>query len=96
METTYPIIGICSTHCHQHFISACDPYLEPDGIQSIPLQLIYPRPSVMLSFHLALGLPNWLFASGFLIKTLYTFASHACYIPCPSHPLCVDYSNNIW
>jgi hypothetical protein len=41
---------------------------------------------LILSFHLRLGLPSWLFLSSFPTETLYTILdSHTCYIPRPSH-----------
>jgi hypothetical protein len=65
------------------------------SIQSIPLDLIYLRALLILSFHPCIGLPSGIFPSCFPIKILYAFLfSHACYMPCPSHPS--NYSNYIW
>jgi hypothetical protein len=36
--------------------------------------------------YLCLGFPNGVFPSAFLTKLCIFHPSHACYIPCPSHP----------
>jgi hypothetical protein len=47
--------------------------------------------------HLHFGLPSCLFPSGFPtnILCIHIFQP-SCYIPCPSHPPWLDYSNYIW
>jgi hypothetical protein len=63
-------------------------------IQSIPLHRILPRYILILSSHLSLGLPSGHFPLAFPTRTLYAFLfTHACYIPCPSHPPRLDNSN---
>jgi hypothetical protein len=45
---------------------------------------------LILSSHLLLGLSSGLYTSGFPIRILYAFLfPHACYTPCPSHPLII-------
>ena len=57
------------------------------SIQSIPS---HPTPwssILILSSLLRLGLPSWLFSSGYPTKFLCTplLSHHTCYIPCPYH-----------
>jgi hypothetical protein len=54
------------------------------------------RSILIPSSHLRLGLSSGLFPSGFLIKTLYTFLSHACHVSRPPHSPSFDLSNTIW
>jgi hypothetical protein len=50
-----------------------------------------------LSTHLRLGLPSGLFPSRFPLNILYAFLfPHSCYMPRPSHPSWLDYSNYTW
>jgi hypothetical protein len=60
-------------------------------VQSVTPRLIS---IVITSYHLRLILPTVLFPSGFPTKTV-TVRFHSCYMPCPSHPPCLDYSNCI-
>ena len=66
------------------------------SIQSIPLHPTSWR-SILISFHLRLGLLSGLFPSGFPTKTQYTplLFPHTCYMPRPSHYSRFDYPNNI-
>jgi hypothetical protein len=57
---------------------------------------IYPRPVLILSYHLRLGLPNKLSLSGFLTISYIHSSSHACYMSGPSHNPWLDNSNYIW
>jgi hypothetical protein len=63
------------------------------SIQSVPPHpLSLSQRSVLILFtHLRPGLPSRIFPSGFPTNSLYSFAfSHSCYMPCPSHPPCLD------
>jgi hypothetical protein len=63
-------------------------------IQSVSPHLISLIYILILSSHRHLVLPSGLFPSGFPTKILYAFLfSHACYMPCLSHPSWFDYSN---
>jgi hypothetical protein len=48
--------------------------------------------------HLRLGLSGGLYPSGFPTIVLYAFffSTHSCYMPHPSHPSWLDYSNYTW
>ena len=50
---------------------------------------------LILSSHLSLGLPSFLFSPGFPIKTLYTPLPHTCYTTRPSYSPQFDHPKNI-
>jgi hypothetical protein len=70
------------------------PHPEPD--RSSPYHSIV---SVLtLSTHIRLGLPSGLFPSGFFYQypICVPLLPHSCYMPYPSHPPWLDYSNYTW
>jgi hypothetical protein len=74
-------------------LSTC-PYPEPD--QSSPHH-ISSRTILILSTHLRLGLPSGLLPSSFPTCTRSSpLRSHSCYMPLPSHPPRLHYSNYTW
>jgi hypothetical protein len=75
--------------------SATLPYREPDE-WSPHSQPISGRPLIIISCYLRVGPPSGLSPSGFPAKTLYSLISHACYMPCKSHPPWLHHSNCIW
>jgi hypothetical protein len=54
-------------------------------IQSTSPHPISPRPILILSIHLRLGLPNGLFPSGFRTNNLYAFLFYTIHATCPVH-----------
>jgi len=54
--------------------------------------------SILLFFHIRLGLQSGLFPSGYPTKTLYTslLSLNTCYMPRQSHYSRFDHPNNIW
>jgi hypothetical protein len=65
-------------------------------IQSIPPHPTSIRSMLILSAYLQLGFLSGHFLSGFPTNILYAFLFlHSCYMPCPSHPTWLDYSNYI-
>jgi len=71
-------------------------YTEPN--QSSPsLHPTYWRSVLILPSYFHLGLPNWLFTSGFPAKTMYAHLLICiCYMLCLSHSSCFDHPNSIW
>jgi hypothetical protein len=70
------------------------PYAEPD--RSSPYHHILSK-ILILSTHLRLGL---LVVSFLLalpsISYMHSSPPPSCYMPCPSHSLCLDHSNYVW
>jgi hypothetical protein len=68
-----------------HILSQFNPVIPPHPI------------SILIFFHLRLGLPSGLFPSGFATKILYALllSPYTCYIPCPSHHPWLEHSNYI-
>jgi hypothetical protein len=81
-----------SSPCSQQ--PATSPYPEPAESTPHPLPANLPKINSD-PIRLRLRLPNGLFPSGFPIKTLYTFLSHACHMPRLPHPPRFDLRNNI-
>jgi hypothetical protein len=76
--------------------STC-PCPEPDQTSSYHHILISLRSILILSTHLCLGLYSGLFISDFPITSyVHCPFSHACYMPCTSHPPWHDDSNYAW
>jgi hypothetical protein len=67
-------------------------------IQSTSPHPTSPRSILILSTFLRLGLHSGLFPSGFPTNNLYAFiySPHSYYMPRPSHPPRLDYSNYTW
>jgi hypothetical protein len=68
-------------------------------IQSTSPHTTSPRSIIILSTHLRLGLPSGLFSFPLVFPPIIYMSSsspHSCYMPCPSHPPQLDYSNYTW
>jgi hypothetical protein len=66
------------------------------SIQFIPPHPISQRSILILPTYPRFGLPNGLFPSGFPPNILYAVFSPKCYMPCPSRPPWLGYSDYIW
>jgi hypothetical protein len=70
-------------------------YSDPN--ESIPWLLhLFLLRSIVICFHLSVGLQSSLIVLGLPTKTLYEFFSPVYYMSCPSHPPCFDHPNSIW
>jgi hypothetical protein len=61
--------------------------------QTYPVHI---NPSHLYKIHLCLGLPTGPFLSGFPTNLWVPLLPHSCYMPRPSHPPWLDYSNYTW
>jgi hypothetical protein len=89
------ILWIPNVHYHVHK----GPPLVPTwvrSIQSIPPHPISVRSILILSSHLRLGLPSGSlsFWHSHQNRICIPLVPYACYMPCPSHPPCLDRSNS--
>jgi len=86
------ILWNLKVHYHIHRFPATCPYPVTSPIQSIPPHPISWRSTLILSFHLSLGLPSGLFHSGFPTSSPIP---HKHYMPHPSHSSQFYHPNNI-
>ena len=66
-----------------------------ESVQSTHFQPNFLRTSLMLSYHLLLGISGGLFPSWFPTTNLYTFRLSTIRATFPAHPI-LDYPNNVW
>ena len=88
--------SVCNPTVHYRICNARHMSLSwVRSVQSMSFPPTFWRASLILSYHLHLGLPS-VFPSGFSIKTLYTpLLPHTCCVPRPYHSSLFGHPNSI-